>query len=378
MQVFAPAETAAPLPLQLGPFNLHPHLDYQFSYGNGLQSAAGESHNSIIQQLSPGMLVNLGSRWTLDYTPTLTFYSSSSFNDTVNQSVQLNWGGAYGDWFFTGSQSYRSTSNPEISTGAQTDTEDYTTTFNAAYQFNNSLSTDLGFSQNFNYVGNGSTPTNLLQNLSNSKTWSTMDWLNYQFWPRFSVGLGIGGGYVTQEGSPDTVYEEYQARANWRATDKISFQLSGGVNVQQYLSGGQSPLVTPIFNANIQYQPFDQTRLTVTASRTVTPASFQNQTTEYDEIMADLSQRLLGRLSLDLSGGYSTTSYQATATGVSTSRNDDVYTFSARLSCPFLKRGTFSIFYSYTDNSSNESGFTTGSGFGFTSHQVGFGINYRY
>ena len=154
--------------------------------------------------------------------------------------------------------------------------------------------------------------------------------------------------------------------------------MSGGVNVQQYLSGGQSPLVTPIFSATIQYQPFDQTRMTVTASRTVTPASFQNQTTENDQITADLNQRLLGRLFLDLSGGYSTSSYQATATGVSTSRNDDVYTFSARLSCPFLKRGTFSVFYSYTDNSSNESGFTTGSGFGFTSHQVGFGINYRY
>jgi hypothetical protein len=357
---------------------LHPHLDYQFSYGNGLQSSPGQSQNSIIQQLSPGMLVNLGDHWTLDYTPTFAFYSSSSFQDTVNQSVQLSWGTAYGDWFLSGSQSYASTSDPEVTTGAQTDQENYSTALNAAYQFNDKMSADLGFSQSFNYVGNGSTPTNYLQNLASSKTWSTMDWLNYQFWPRFSVGLGVGGGYITQEGSPDTVYEEYQVRANWRATDKISFQLSGGVNVQQYLSGGESPLVTPIFSATIQYQPFDQTKLSVTAGRTVTPASFQNQSTENDFISGDLNQRLFGRLFLDLSGGYSTTKYQPTTSGLSTSRNDDLYTFNARLSCPFLKRGTFSVFYSYSDNSSTESGFTTGSGFGYTSHQMGFAIGYRY
>ena len=69
-----------------------------------------------------------------------------------------------------------------------------------------------------------------------------MEWLNYQFWPRFSAGLGTGGGYTIQPGSPDSVNEQYQAQVNWRATDKISFQLSGGLQVQQYLRGGAAPI----------------------------------------------------------------------------------------------------------------------------------------
>ena len=137
-------------------------------------------------------------------------------------------------------------------------------------------------------------------------------------------------------------------------------------------------MITPIFSGTIQYQPFEQTKLSVTGSRTVMPASFQNQTTENTGITGDFNQRLLGKLNLDLSGGYTKTEYQASASGLSTSRNDDVYNFNARLSCPFLKRGTVAVFYTYSENSSSQSGFSTGSGFGYTSTQVGLEIGYRY
>ena len=380
MQVFAPSESAPPLPLQWGPVTFHPHLDYQFSYGNGIQSSAGQQQNSIVQTVSPGILFNLGDHWTLDYTPSLVFYSSRSFKNTVDHALQLGWGTAHGDWFFSGSQGFHSTSDPNIVTAAQTDQQSYSTAFNAAYQFNDKMSADMGLSQNFNYIGNGTTSTNLLQNLANSRGWSTMDWLNYQFWPRCNAGLGIGGGYTIQDGSPDSINEQYQARVNWRATDKISFQLSGGLQDQQYLSGGAGDLLTPIFGATIQYQPFEQTRFSLSANRTVSSSYFQNQVTENTGITADLNQRLLGRLFLDLSGGYAQTKYVASATGPSAAagRKDNIYSFSARLTYPLLKRATLSMFYSHSENSSSQSGFTSGPGFGYTSTQVGFEIGYRY
>jgi hypothetical protein len=372
MQVFAPSETAAPLPIQWGPVTVHPHLDYQFLYGNGIQSSPGQQQDTIVQRVSPGVLLNLGDHWTLDYTPTLNFYSSSHFRNTLDHSVQLGWGTAYDDWFFSGSQSYASSSDPNVETAAQTDRETYSTAFNASYQFNDKISLDMGLSQNLNYVGNGGSSSNLLQNLANSKAWSTMDWLNYQFWPRLNAGLGAGFGYTIQDGSPDSLYEQYQARVNWRATDKMSFQLSGGLQDQQYLSGGASDLVTPIFGATIQYQPFEQTRLSLSASRSVSPSYFQNQVTESTQITADLNQRLLGELHLDVVGGYGTSKYVASVSGHSTGRNDDYYSFNARLTYPLLKRGTVSVFYQYSDNSSSQSGFA------YTSTQVGIEIGYRY
>jgi len=85
-------------------------------------------------------------------------YSSSSFQNTVDQSVQLGWGAAYGDWFFSGSQSYASSSDPIVETAAQTDRETYVTALNASYQFNSKMSLDRGLNQDLNYVGSGSTP----------------------------------------------------------------------------------------------------------------------------------------------------------------------------------------------------------------------------
>jgi hypothetical protein len=376
MQVFAPLEAAPATPFQLGPVAVHPHLDYQFLYGNGIESSPGQQQNTVVQEVSPGVLFNLGDHWALDYTPTLTFYSSSSFRNTVDHSVQLSGGAAYGDWFFSGSQSYASTSAPLVQTAAQTDQEIYSTALNASYQFNDKMSLDMGLNQNLTYVGNGGNSTNLFQNLANSYVWSTMDWLNYQFWPRLNAGFGAGLGYVIQDGSPDSIYEQYQARVNWRATDKISFQLSGGLQDQQFLSGGADDLITPIFNATIQYQPFEQTKLSLNASRSVSPSYFQNQVAENTQIMGDLNQRLLGKLYLDLNGGYNTTKYVSSigssSTSFPTGRDDDYYSFNARLTCPFLKRGTVSVFYQYTENTSSQSGFA------YSSRQIGVEIGYSY
>jgi hypothetical protein len=53
-------------------------------------------------------------------------------------------------------------------------------------------------------------------------------------------------------------------------------------------------------------------------------------------------------------------------------RTDDTYSFSARLSHPFFRRGTWSIFYSYSDNQSSQNGFS------YESNQIGFEVSYRY
>jgi len=382
MEVFTPSDTAPHFrnttqPFQWGSFVMRPHFLYRFLYGNGVDSSPGQQQNTIIQEVSPGVLFDFGSHWALDYTPTLNFYSSSGFRNTLDQSVQLSWGTAYNDWFFSGSQSFASTSDPQIQTAAQTDQQTYSTSLSASYQFNSKISLDLGANQNFNYVGNG--PTNYLLSLASSRSWSTMEWLNYIYAPRLNFGLGIGGGYDQQDNSPDAVNEQYEARVNWRATDKISFQLSGGLQDQQYLGDGAGDLLAPIFGASIQYQPFDQTHVSISASRSVSESYFENQVTENTSVAGDLNQRLLGKLYLDLSGGYGSSKYIASVFGLSTGRTDNNYNLSARLTSPFLKRGTLAVFYSYSSDSSTQSGFLApGSSFSYTSRQIGVELGFSY
>jgi hypothetical protein len=386
MQVFTPDDNAPPMgeelqPLKWGFITAHPHVYYGLVYGNGLESAPGQEQDSLVQTLSPGMLLNLGDYWTLDYTPTLTFYSNTNFQNTLSHSVVLNGGTTYKAWIFNFSQGYTRSSAPTVQTGTQTEQDNYSTALSATYEINSVLTLSLGANQDFNYIGNSSIITN---SPSATRTWSTMDWLTYEFWPRLTGGVGAGTGYINEVGGSDTVYEQYQGQVNWRATDKISFVVSGGLQEDQFLgSGGSDNLVTPIFSASVQYKPFDQTRLTLSGSRTVSSSYYYvNQVTETTQVSADLNQRLLGFLYLDVGGSYSEENYEASESIIGSSRTDDYYSLNVSLTCPILKRGTATVFWSYSDNSSTQTEFlgpfASSSIFSYHSSQIGFSLSYQF
>ena len=204
------------------------------------------------------------------------------------------------------------------------------------------------------------------------REWSTLDWLNYQFWPRLTAALGVGVGYDSVKTGPDMLFEQYQGRVQWRATDKVSFQVNGGLEDRQFLSGGKSDILNPVFGGGIEYQPFDHTKISLNADRAVGVSYLQNSVTESVGFSADVNQRLLGRLILDLTGGYQNIKYVSSISGTALNRTDDYYFLNTRLSTTFLKRGTVAVFYQFTDDAS------TLSGFSFTSHQAGIEVGFAY
>ena len=322
----------------------------------------GHQFTTAINEFSPGFLVGIGSHWSLDYNPTLRFYSNKAFQDHTDQAVTLTGGAVYGDWVLGGSQSYRSSSTPLAETGAQTDREMFDTGVSASRRFGSKLSTDLTLSQSFGSA----------QQFTSYKEWSTMDWLNYQVWPRLTLGAGAGYGYVNMNVGPDSMYEQYQGRVNWRVTDKISLGLNGGLEDRQFQTGGAGDLLSPIFGASIAYQPFAFTQLSLSANKAVSPSYFQNQVTENTSIQLGLNQRFFGRFNFNVGGGYRTTKFVASAAGFSAGRQDDFYFYDARLSCIVRKRGTVAVFYHHSENSSGQSLFT------FTSDQVGVELGYHF
>jgi len=368
MEVFSPPDIVThpdEPPLRWGPVTLRPHAFYRFLYGTGLLAAGTNHVDSTIQEFSPGLLFGIGSHWTLDYTPTWRFYSSDQFRNTLDHNVRLIGGTEYEDWFFGLSQTYDRSSQTLIETGTQTDQQTYSTTLNASYQFNSKMSLDAAVNQNISSA----------EQFQNSIEWSTSDWLNYQFWPRLNAGLGVTFGYVDVETGSDMTYERFQGRINWRATDKFSLQVHGGMEARQFLGIDADGVLNPVVGGVIQYQPFDFTRLSLNVDRAVATSllttNSQSQLTESTSFTGHLNQRLFKKVYLDLDGGYHTVTYVA-ATTAATDRKDDYYTFNARLSYPFLKRGTVAAFYQYSDNSSTIESFT------YSSSQVGFEVGYRF
>ena len=361
MIVFTP-ETAVPpaQPFQYGIFNLRPHPYYRFLYGAGILAGTNQAVNTVINQISPGFLLEIGRHWTLDYTPTWTFYSNGHFKDSLDHSITLTGGTSYEDWTLGLSQNVSLTSDPMVETATQTDQQSYTTDVKASYLINSKLFTDLGLNQHIISA----------DQFNSSREWSTLDWLNYQFWPRMSAGVGVGFGYVNVETGPDMTYEQLQARTDWRATDKISFQVHAGGEDRQFLSGA-SDLLNFVFGATIQYQPFTVTKISISANRGVSPSYFTGATEDTD-LTAGLNQRLLGKLYLDLQGSYRKVKYVTSESNVPVNRDDDIYSVSVQLSYRFIERGSVAAFYQAGKDSSSQPGF------GYSSSQVGFQISYSF
>jgi hypothetical protein len=363
-----PTQQQQTTPFRWGPINIHPHMFYRFLYGDGIPAAPGQNVTTAINEIAPGVLFDIGRHFTLDYTPTLRYYSSTAFQNALDQNVIFTGATAYEDWILGLSQSYILSSTPQLATGSPTTEESFLTLLKASYRFNSKMSMDLAVNQTF------TSPEGSITNLTLTgyREWSTMDWLNYQLWPKLDASLGAGFGYLDVDTGSDSTYERLEARISWRATDKTSLQVHGGAEDRQFLSGGADNLLNPVYGLSIVSRPFEYTALSLTFDRTVTASYFDNQITENITFSGNLNQRLLEKLFLSLGGGYSRIKYVSSAPGTTAGREDNYVFFNTRLTWTMFKRATFAVIYQFSDDNSNEEQFSV------SGSQVGLELGYRY
>ena len=366
-------------PLQWGPVTVHPSISYGATYATGIQSQPGRSSDSFINTLTPGISFDLGRHWQLGYSAAIMFYSDQNFKDTVDHTISLTGHTAYEDWTFSLAQNIALTSDPMVQTAQQTDQQTYSTSLGATYQINSDFFLQLGVSQNFLVLNGstngvaGSTNAAFASGLTSSRSWSTLEGLNYQWGPNLSAGVSGGFGYTEVDQGTDMIDEQIQGQASYQVAHKIRLALNAGYQFNQFINSAQPGLATPTFGVSMIYQPLDVTTISLSATRTISASSyFINQVTETTGFTAGISQRLLRKLYLGLSGGYIHTSYQASVPGFSVNREDNSSNVSVNLSTTFMKRGTASVSYTRSQNSSS------GSGFGFSSNQVGLQLGYGF
>lgn len=355
--------TAGESALQYGVAKLNPRFTYQFSYGNQLQPGrGGDAENSVIHRITPGATIYFGKKWALDYAPTISYYSSDEFTDTVEHSVLFSGGTTYEDWAFGFSQSYRKSDSPRVETGGQTVDDTFNTSLSALHQLNSKLAMQLGLSQNLRFS----------EDYIDVFQWSTMNWLDYSISPKLSAGVGGGGGYVDVSEGFDSVYEQLMGRVTWRPGEKLSLTANGGADFRQFLNADLSTLVNPVYGLTGSYDLFENTTLLLSGSRQVSASYFENQVNENTRISGGVRQRLFEKLVLSLSGGYRQSRYIQVVEGFDLGREDNGYFFSSRLSTTILKKATVGIFYYWSQNNSDTQGYS------YDSFQVGFDISYRF
>jgi hypothetical protein len=368
-------------PFQWGSIVLHPSISYGLTYATGLQSGPGQSQDSVIQTVTPGINFDLGEHWRLGYSAALNFYSDSTFSDSVNHNMFLNWNTVYEDWSFFFVQTMGISSDSQVATAQQTDQKDFSTSAGFSRQLGSDFSLDVSGSQHITDTGgftNVVVGTNGFGSpVGSVRDWSGSGWLNYHWGPYFSPGVGITGGYSDVETGTDMTYENFQGRIFWRFTHKFSLTISGGAQYRQFLNTDIPSKLSPILSATLLYQPFEQTSLSLSANRDVSASSYyQDQITETTGVNFGLHQRFFEKYSLGVSSGYTHTTYKTAAFTpfgpIPFSRDDDYVFYSIALSRSFLTHGTTSISYSWSKNLSSTQGY------GFASNQIGFSVAWSY
>jgi len=108
----------------------------------------------------------------------------------------------------------------------------------------------------------------------------------------------------------------------------------------------------------------------VNAGRSISPSLIPGSDTIDTSFGASINQTLFKKFALNLGASYSVSKFTQTGSVANTlpnneielalqdnGRSDDNYILTARLSHPFLRRGSWSVFYQYSDNQSTEAGF---------------------
>ena len=370
--------TMPPLPdmFHWGPVDFHPHLLYRVLYGNGIQALPGQDSKTVINEVYPGFSLNLGGKWSLDYTPSFSFYSNPHFRNVVNQSVDFKGAATMDDWYFSLEQSYDKSTQPLVETGAQTEQEFYLTSLGASWQVGSRLSFQFGLSQSLRTAAA----------FSGLKEWETSDWADYHFQPELSAGLGLILGYDSLTQGSDMKFEQLQGRVQWRPGTKLVFQLSGGGEERQFVNGGSPDLLSPTYGADISYQALPHTTISFNANRTVTPSLFANQLVTSTSYSLSLRQGLSRKFSLQVAGDYSNRPFQSIQViplptapfganpvrALQVDRTDSQWSVVTTLDWAFVPRATASVFYSTGKNSTGVAGFS------YSTSQAGMSLAYRF
>ena len=349
-------------PFNLGPVNLRPHLLYRYLHATGLPVSQGLQVATEINTFAPGLLLDIGQHWAVDYTPTWTYYTTPTMRDTHDHALSVRGATSYEDWGFEFSENYAKSSPTLIETAQQTDQVTWATRLGATYKYGANVTIQTIASLNELYTDIS----------PDTRDWESMNWLTLQFNPQVEGALGLGLGYVDVVGSADLKYQQYLGRLNWHLSDKLKLGIQGGMDVRHSESASIGNVRNPLLQASLEYQLLDTTKLTLADARTVANSYFRDEVTDSSQWSVSLEQRLLGRLFLNTSYSHQRTSYTSVTTTTLSGRSDRVEAFNARLTLQLLRRLTIATVYQSSRNHSSLAGYN------YSGTQYGLELGCRY
>jgi hypothetical protein len=237
---------------------------------------------------------------------------------------------------------------------------------------------DTTVSGDYQATGKVRLETSLRQTLSNyerqndKKHWSGEFYALYEVAPKVDLGLGTRIGWMNMENSPDQRYQQALGRAVYRPTEKLVFDLAGGVDYRQYQGAeARGDKITPAFSLEGSWFPLENTSLSLRGYRGI-EGSTSITASNYiaTGVESVLRQKVMDRFHYNLSGGYENADYYSTRRDNGNDRADNYFFVRNSLDYEFNQWVSAEIYHRYENNDSNVSEFSR--------NQVGFSVFVRY
>jgi hypothetical protein len=149
-------------------------------------------------------------------------------------------------------------------------------------------------------------------------------------------------------------------------------KFSGGLESRKSETSGERRQRNPVYNATLQYAPYETTSVSISASQRIASSYFANQTTKNINWGLSLQQRLASRFYASAGISNGRTTYVSTTTFNDTGRDDKYQALNIGLSTSILRCASVSISYQRSKNTSSSALYA------FTSNLYGFDLTYSF
>ena len=319
----------------------------------------------------------------LDYMPSAILFVDHSDEDAFNQYIHLEGGFGSGRLTLSLSQDIAILDSANLNsfydtTGLWANTDASTPTrmniFYTRLRANYELTGKTWLSAEFD------SPTYFYPNNISNYTISGGLYLNYNWLPKLSVGIGGTFGYTwVDDPTTNQSFEQINLRLNYEVTAKLNLYASGGVEFRQF-DGNRDTYDSPVFEVGLAYHPFDGMNISLAAGRRIYPSGYvDNQDFGTTYVAVRFQQRLFQRLYFGLGGGYEHSNYISTDRDVSATRDDDYWFIEPSLDVLITRWLSAGVYYLHREQSSNDNGAPGGQNFfNWNDNQVGVRATLRF
>lgn len=364
---------------KLGIFDVHPHFGVDLRYDNNIFLRSSGEEDDFISTLSPGLSLTLGDYrdraenfLILDYTPSGILHLNHDELNSLDHRVQIAAQYRFPKLTLGFTQLIEAISENRIlpddrtnlEAGNRVERQRYITVLTGRTDLATKMSLDLSATQAISEFDDAT--------LFDNREWSTLNWINYNYSPKTSFGLGVGLGYIDINNNPNQVYEQLLGRMQFQPVEKIKLELSAGMDARQS-EGDSRDRFTPIFRFTGIYNISDARAVYFEAYRRVASSiSVQNQQYTATGFSMGVRQRIYQKFFASLGVGYEQVDYEGVVSNVTATRSDNYIFVRPGVEYEINDHWKAGVYYLYRNNDSNQGPAS------FEDHQIGFELTMRF